>query len=231
MHYCYIKRVGSQKTSFFEPKTASLALTGVGLFLLVFAALPIFFYQFFVTPKFTKMVKPIPDEAVLGEKTTGGIDFTKVSNWFVNAPKLPPLPSKITHYSLSIPKLKIVNATVKIGGDDLKESLLQYEGTAFPGQFGNSVIFGHSVLPQFFNPKNYLTIFSTLPTLKTGDAILLDFDGVGYRYVVEQMIEVKPDDISILEQKYDDAYITLITCVPPGTYLRRLAVRARLGPI
>jgi sortase A len=104
----------------------------------------------------------------------------------------------------------------------------EYPGTANPGQPGNTVLFGHSVLPQFFNPKNYLTIFSTLPTLKDGDEILVNFDGVNYRYLVEEMVEVSPEDTSVLEQRYDDSYITLITCVPPGTYLRRLIVRGRL---
>jgi len=42
------------------------------------------------------------------------------------------------------------------------------------------------------------------------------------------MVEVEPEDLSILEQRFDDSYLTLVTCVPPGTYLRRLVVRARL---
>jgi sortase A len=84
-------------------------------------------------------------------------------------------------------------------------------------------------LPQFFNPKDYMTIFSTLPTLKIGDEILVDFDGVRYRFLVSEMVELPPDDLAILEQHYDDSYISLVTCVPPGTYLRRLVVRARLA--
>jgi len=97
-----------------------------------------------------------------------------------------------------------------------------------PGQYGNTVIFGHSVLPQFFNPKNYKTIFSTLPTLKKGDEILIDFDGVLYRYEVVSLQEVLPENVSVLEQHYNAEYLTLITCVPPGTYLKRLVATARL---
>lgn len=231
MRYCYVKKINRAQTSTVSPKLLSVFLVLAGVTLIASATVPIFVYQFFVSPKFSKMIKPIPEETVLGEQEQEEVDYTQVSNWFPEAPKLPPLPSKITHYTLSIPKLKIKDAAVQIGGEDLKQGLIQYEGTAFPGQFGNTVIFGHSVLPQFFNPKNYLTIFSTLPTLKMGDEILVDFDGVRYKYVVEQMIEIKPEDISILEQRYDDLYLTLITCVPPGTYLRRLAVRARLVKI
>lgn len=210
-----------------------LFLVVAGIVLFSSAAVPIFFYQFFVSPRFVKLVKPAPDDyllqsqpGVLGEKA--GLDMTNASNWFPAADYLPPRPSKITHYTLSIPKLGIEEAIVQIGGEDLKTSLIHYQGTAFPGQFGNAVVFGHSVLPQFFNPKNYLTIFSTLPELRGKDEIFINFDGVRYRYLVEEMVEVQPEDISVLEQRYDDSYLTLITCVPPGTYLRRLVVRARL---
>lgn len=229
MHYLYVKKTSRSQTFAINQKLLSIIFVLIGLVLIGSATAPIFFYQFFVSPSFPKVIKPIPEEEILGEQEE--VDYTQVSNWFPEAPKLPPLPSKITHYTLSVPKLKISDAIVQIGGEDLKKSLIQYEGTAFPGQFGNTVIFGHSVLPQFFNPKNYLTIFSTLPTLKPKDEIIVDFDGVRYKYVIEQMIEVSPSDISILEQRYDDSYLTLITCVPPGTYLRRLAVKAKLSKI
>lgn len=241
MHYRYVKAPVSSCASvvslpvgrrLWSAKLLPLLLLVAGLSLVSFAAVPILFYQVFVSSRFTQLIKPIPDnpteQAVLG--TTSGADMTQVSNWLPNAPALPSRPSKITHYNLSIPKLKIQEAVVEIGGEDLKKSLIHYPGTALPGQFGNAVIFGHSVLPQFFNQKDYKTIFSTLPTLKLKDEIIVNFDGVTYRYVIEEMVEVKPDDISILEQRYDDSYITLITCVPPGTYLRRLIVRARLTP-
>lgn len=207
-----------------------------GLFLISFAAAPISYYQFFLSPNFEEaMVKPVADDfltvktqkpEVLGEQAN--LDMSQASNWFPSAPHLEIRPSKITSYNLSIPKLKIKNATVIIGSEDLKKSLIHYSGTALPGQFGSTVVFGHSALPQFSSPDDYKSIFTTLPKLKKGDVILVYFDGVNYRYVVEEMVEVKSDDISVLEQRYDDSYLTLITCVPPGTYLRRLVVRARL---
>lgn len=211
-----------------------------GLFLFGNAAFPILSYQLFVSPRFRQpeFLRPVSGESliqepletftpiVLGEEEVNA--FLEVEKWFPSKP-FEPRPTKITHYTLSIPKLKIENAVAEIGGLDIKNKLIQYPGTANPGQPGNAVIFGHSVLPQLFNPKNYLTIFSTLPKLKSGDEILVNFDGVTYKYRVEEMVEVSPDDISVLEQRYDNSYLTLITCVPPGTYLRRLIVRARLS--
>lgn len=232
MHYLYIK-APVVAHHFGIAKVLPVLLFMAGLALLSFAVLPILNYQIFVAPQFVQLARPVNDDysssqTVLGQSS---LDMTQASNWFPDAPRGPAFVSKITHYTLSIPKLKIKDAVVEIGGEDLKKSLIHYQGTALPGQFGNAVIFGHSVLPQFFNPKNYLTIFSTLPTLKPKDEILIDFDGVSYKYTIEEMVEVQPNDISVLEQRYDDSYITLITCVPPGTYLRRLVVRARLNPI
>lgn len=200
-----------------------------GIILLANATLPIIFYQLrsktnFSQPLLSPMSKT--NNQVLGEELA--IDYSKPSSWFPTALRLPPRPSKITHYTLSIPKLKIEEAVVEIGGEDLMKSLIQYSGTALPGQYGNVVIFGHSVLPQFYNPENYKTIFSTLPTIDKGDEILVNFDGILYRYQVNQMLEVEPSDTLVLAQYYDSQYLTLITCVPPGTYLKRLIVRARL---
>jgi len=134
----------------------------------------------------------------------------------------------VNTYSVSIPKLKIENAIVMVAGDDLSESLVHYGGTPLPGQYGNTVIFGHSTLPQFYNPKSYKTIFSLLPTLTYGDTISVTFDDVKYTYVVYDMVVVEPTDLTPLEQRFDDSYLTVVTCVPPGTYWKRLNVKAKL---
>jgi len=222
-------------------------LVVLGLFFLANAAYPIITYQLLVSPRFsTSFVSPNTEAAIAqsfgavsGQESSDSVktlgtqvdllDLTKASNWFPEENVIFD-ESQTNLYTLSIPKLGIENAKVTLG-DDLKSSLIQYPGTAAPGRFGNTVIFGHSVLPQFYNPKNYMTIFSTLPTLRPKDEILVDFNQVRYKYVIEQMIEVSPTDISILAQRYDDSYLTLITCVPPGTYMKRLIVRARLTKI
>jgi sortase A len=133
---------------------------------------------------------------------------------------------------MSIPKLRIENATVQIGGEDLNQSLIQYPGTALPGRPGNTVVFGHSILPIFYNPKNYIAIFSLLPTLKKGDEITINYDGIAYYYTIEEMFEVGPTDIQVLDQDPSDSFVTLVTCTPPGDPRnpKRLIVRARVIP-
>jgi len=205
----------------------SFGLFFLGVTFLLNAFWPILSYELKSRSFKTELISPV---TILGESTTV-VDYSRPSSWFPTAPSLPPQPSKITHYNLSIPKLKIEQAVVQIGGEDLMQSLVQYPGTSLPGQYGNTVIFGHSVLPQFFNPKNYRTIFSTLPPLKEGDEIFIDFDGILYRYEVLGLQEVSQEDATVLEQHYDGEYLSLITCVPPGTYLRRLVVTAKLTRI
>ena len=200
---------------------------------------PIIGYFAIISPRLNSgrnMISPLPSTAnfqVLGTQNFSPavyqqLDYTKPENWFPEAGYPSQNISKITSYSLSIPKIKIDNMTVIIGGTDLAKSLIHYPGTASPGELGAPVIFGHSILRQFYNPKNYMSIFSTIMTLEYGDEILIKFDGVNYRYKVVDKIEVKPEDIQILEQKYNGRYLKLVTCVPEGTYLRRGVVIAEL---
>ncbi len=166
------------------------------------------------------------------------LDFTNLNSWFPDS-KLPEVEQtaswehEIDHYLLNIPKVGIEQAIVKVGGTNLDENLVQYPGTAEPGEEGAPVIFGHSVLRQFYNPslknpRRYFSIFSKIMTLQIGDAIELEYDGIRYTYSVIDKVEVKPEDMFILEQKYDGKYLKLITCVPEGTYLRRGVVVAQL---
>ncbi len=204
----------------------------IGVLFFLSAVLPILQYQIEYSTKFNQVLSPLSSHfvesgSILGES---GTDFTQLSNWFVDSQTNLNQDSSTqkTEYSISIPKLNIDTAMVQVGSLDLKKSLIQYPQTALPGQFGSPVIFGHSVLPQFYNPKSYLTIFSTLYKLKQGDQILINFDNVEYKYLVEEMYEVLPTDLSVLEQRFDGRYLTLITCTPPGTYLRRLVIKARI---
>ncbi len=156
-------------------------------------------------------------------------DFTQASLWFpTNQIQDSQKKIDVTGYQLSIPKLNIEKASVNVGGEDLSKSLIHYIPTSSPGENGNVVIFGHSTLPQLYNPKDYKTIFTYLPSLEKGDKILVKIKNLNYEYEVYEMFVIKPDQISVLSQRYDAPYLTLITCVPPGTYWNRLVVRAKL---
>jgi len=204
-----------------------------GMVILAGVIYPIASYEISSRQKYPTLLSPLADNYTLSSfyKT----DYTKASNWFSgDGSKVLGANNNlgVQFYTITIPKLKIDKAQVELGGEDLSNHLVQYRGTNLPGKNGNAVIFGHSILPQFYDPKNYMSIFSTLPTLSVGDEIFVDYDGIHYTYRVENLYEVLPTNLQVLDQTLDDSYLSLITCVPPGHPLkpRRLVVRARIVP-
>lgn len=237
-------------------KLTSLTLGLTGLLLISWVSYPIVSFEIKSRTKFAQTIEPIPPtdqimgweqvnkmnnaagtiagayaeaapELASGTSTTTG--YASISNW-LPARQQRGIQTAGRIYYLSIPKLKIKDALVKIAGEDLDKSLIHYGGTGLPGDYGSAVIFGHSILPQFYDPTNYKAIFSKLPDLEKGEDIFIKYDGITYRYEIFNMHVTTPEDISVLEQRYDNSYITLITCVPPGTYWKRLVVQARLIP-
>jgi len=208
-------------------------LAALGIFLILFTVYPIIDYEYASRKRFPRLVSPLGEQgrSAIYSKPLG--NYKNLSNWSSEYKIVPLTEGGIEKYFLSIPVLRIKDAEVYVGGEDLSKSLIQYPGTARPGQYGNTVIFGHSVLPVFFNPKNYMSIFSTIPKLKNGDEIFVNIKDVLYKYKISEMFEVEPDSLDILDQKLNDSYLTLVTCVPPGHPLkpRRLVVRARLTEI
>lgn len=221
----------------------SFLFMGVGGLLMLWVAWPIVSFSLFSESFLSKIVSPVSDLSPAAKipqafspvafaadavsVQNGGIDYANPNVWFPTSPQKKVV-SPVNSYTLSIPSLHIKNAQVVMGGDDLSKSLVHYGGTSLPGEFGNTVIFGHSTLPQLYNPTNYKTIFSQLPNMKEGDVFSILYDGITYTYSVFDLVVVEPTDLSVLEQKYDDSYVTLVTCVPPGTYWKRLNVHARL---
>ncbi|MBI4067367.1 sortase [Candidatus Gottesmanbacteria bacterium] len=237
--YSYVKQKPQRFRRAFSLVSTFFVFTGLSL--IGWVAYPIIAFELFYAPRFIGIIKPIPEKIIsealenriLAAQNSevfaaeAGVDYTKASNWF---PKASPqrIESEIVSYSISIPKLKIENAEVRVGSEDLNKSIIHWAGSAMPGEYGTSVLFGHSTIVWLYDPKNYHTIFSKLPDLNRGDDIYYSVNNVAYRYQVEEMRVTSPDDLSVLEQKYDDSYTTLVTCVPAGTYLKRLVVTARL---
>lgn len=205
----------------------------LGVFLLSYVFFPILSYELSSQSRFASFLSPIPEGYILASESEN-LDYTKASSWFSGGAKSEDFKRReVFYYTISISSLGLDSVTVAVGGEDLSKYLIQYPGTAQPGKTGNAVIFGHSILPQFFNPKEYLSIFSTLHTLKKGHEIFVKFDGILFKYRVEDKFEVLPTDLQILEQNMSDSFLTLVTCVPPGDPRRprRLIVRARIVPL
>ena len=217
----------------------SIFLISTGLFILIWVSYPIVAFNIFYAPKFETIIRPVPqdnksssvlikDNNLINVLGTMKTDYTKASAWFPKAAKNITLgQNKSNYYRLTIPRLKIENVSVMIEGEDLTKNLIQFTGPP-PGNYGNVVIFGHSSLPFLYNPRDYKTIFTKLPDLKVDDDILVNIDNITYNYKVSDLKITTPDDLSVLTQEYNNAYLTLITCVPPGTSYKRLIIKSKL---
>ena len=133
-------------------------------------------------------------------------------------------------FHLVIPSLEIDAPIIAdVDGTDkeayfaaLENGVAHFKGTAKPGMGSNIFIFGHSSF-YWYKPGNYKEIFKTLPDLTAGDEIILWYQSKEHRYKVTETKVVAPDEIDVL-QPTPQEQVTLMTCVPPGTTLKRLIV-------
>lgn len=209
--YYYKKRgKGSSKKYL---RILSIIFLATGLATIVYVFLPLILWYIYFLPVFSaqNIVNPIPKVNIVSSKVEG---------WFPNE-------STISKYFISIPRINIENATVSTADADTTKHLVNYGKDNVPGKIGNALIFGHSTLPQFFNNKDYKTIFANIYKLKNGDKIYATVGNSIYLYKVVKSIVVEASDTSALEQDYNDSYISLVTCTPPGTIWKRLIVKAK----
>jgi sortase A len=107
----------------------------------------------------------------------------------------------------------------------LQDGVVHYGSTALPGQAGNVAIFGHSS-NDWWEPGNYKFVFVLLDKLAPGDQVTVDYQSKRYTYQVTDSKVVEPTDVAVLNPTTTPT-LTLITCSPPGTSLRRLVVTAK----
>lgn len=110
----------------------------------------------------------------------------------------------------------------------LKKGVAHAAGTAFPGSGGNVYLFAHST-DYFWNVGSYNAVFYLLYKLEKGDEVNVYFEGKRHIYTVEDKKIVDPHEVQYITRKTDKEILTLQTCWPPGTTLKRLLVFAKPG--
>lgn len=214
---------------YFQSKILSGSLMALGFLILgTQVMLPLVFFK-----TQNKIAKPITS-SVLG-LATGFNDFEyselKKDNEKTSKKNESNVPD---FFYLTVPKLNIKDAIVETNSTNLspEDALGHYNGSALPGQVGNSFVYGHSVLPWFYNPNNYRTIFSTLENLQSGDEFTVNYNNKILKYKVDAKLILDPDKVNPLAEfkpKYlNESTITLMTCYPAGTRAKRLLVNAVL---
>jgi LPXTG-site transpeptidase (sortase) family protein len=134
----------------------------------------------------------------------------------------------ITIPSLGFERLPI-SANVESGSKEvydqvLNTSLAHFKGTSLPFSEvnNNTVIYGHSAGGSYNpSPTDVLAAFSFLPNLKLGDLIILEVDGVEYKYRMTRSKIVEPSDTTIITGTPGKKTLTLFTCYPPGNDSQR----------
>lgn len=109
--------------------------------------------------------------------------------------------------------------------DALNKGVAHTLGTAFPGEGGHIFLFAHST-DYFWNVGSYNAIFYLLYKLEKNDEVDLFYQGQRYVYRVIGTEVVDPSQVQYLTRKTNREFLTLQTCWPPGTTLKRLLIFA-----
>lgn len=138
-------------------------------------------------------------------------------------------------FSIVIPKLSVaapVFASVNPFDEKeylpvLQKGVAHAKGSALPGRFGNTYLFAHST-DAFYNVGKYNAVFYLLGKLEKGDKIYIYYNNQKYTYEVTDKKVVSPKEVSYLARSGRGNTLTLQTCYPPGTTLKRLVVLAEM---
>lgn len=110
--------------------------------------------------------------------------------------------------------------------EQLRNGVAHYQGTALPGEIGNSVIVGHSS-DFIWSEGQFKAIFALLDKLEIGDEIIVRYQTNEHRYRVTGSQVVRPTELSVLKRT-PNPQLTLITCYPVGTTRSRLIIHSEL---
>jgi len=137
------------------------------------------------------------------------------------------------NFSIVLPKIG-ANAKIlanidpsdeKIYLEALKRGVAHALGTAFPGEGGHIFLFAHST-DYIWNVGYYNAVFYLLYKLEKNDEVDIFYKGQRYVYQVSDKMVVDPSQVEYLTRKTNREFLTLQTCWPPGTTLKRLLIFA-----
>lgn len=137
----------------------------------------------------------------------------------------------IAKIGVTAPMIWSANENEKDQLADLQNGVAHFPKTAAPGQNGNMIISGHSS-NYIWAKGGYNYIFKNLNNLMPGDIVDLKTvqqNGkiITYHYKISEKFTTMPDDERIFNDT-SGATLTLSTCWPIGSNLRRLIVKAEI---
>ncbi len=134
--------------------------------------------------------------------------------------------------SIVISKIKINVPLVQASGTSQKElnaalnnGVIIYPGSAMPGQPGDVFLSGHSSIYPWVKTE-YGQVFALLDKLVAGDTVSLIYNNRQYDYRITGKKVLQASEVKI--QPTYEYRLTLMTCWPIGTSLKRLVVTGEL---
>jgi len=189
---------------------AGIASIGLGIFIFLLIFLPVAREE--VRYSVSRIlpapaVSPTPAEPASREF---GIVIPKIG---ANAPVVPEVdPYNSAEYQLRLTK-----------------GVAHAKGTAYPGESGNIFMFAHSA-GDWTQANRYNAVFYLITKLVPGDEITLWYNFNPFRYVVSETKIIDATEVQYLDPHYSAKTLSLMTCWPPGTTIRRFLVTATLQP-
>jgi LPXTG-site transpeptidase (sortase) family protein len=177
------------------------------------------------------VVVPITSRGAALFSFGGGHMLADVSGYFTGdptrvevAPAANPAPRPTFPMTLTLPSVNVTTNVVEgIGLAGLEQNAGHWPGTALPGSNGNVAIFGHRT--------SHTHPFRDLDKLHVGDDVVVESNGLFFRYTVTQTVIANPTDADTIGKWTTTPTISLVACHPPGSIDFRIVVRAQLAEI
>ena len=143
--------------------------------------------------------------------SAGGIWYIIYSRGVLSFSEIPveyyiPSPQPAVPVSITFPD---INLEVPVRENEIKDGIWQISESgashlsvsAYPGQTGNIIIYGH----------NKTAIFGRIRQLKTGYLILLATDKGNYTYIIDEILSVTPEELDVIRPTRTET-LTVYTC-------------------
>ena len=208
----------------FSKKTLFYAFCGLLVFFVAFISLNFSSYYFrYAKWNLLESKITLPDNSSNSNKTETPFKLPKLEK-IIQYEK--PNSIVIEKIGLTAPLIFSLRTTQKEIEADLNNGAVAYPGSVLPGKIGNLFITGHSSIYPW-NHSAYGKVFAALDKLEAGDQVIVYYEKRKFEYKITNKYIARAQDVRLVHPD-SEAKITLFTCWPIGTNLKRLVIEGTL---
>jgi LPXTG-site transpeptidase (sortase) family protein len=140
-----------------------------------------------------------------------------------------PQPTSLENNRLIIPAIGVSAPIIwDVSADEsvekLQQGVIHINSTGKPNENKNVFLSGHSS-NYWWREGDYNSVFALLPQLSEGNEVFVIYENIIYKYIIDSREEVEKNASSKF-LNFDSSRLTLMTCTPVGTNLKRLVIGA-----